>query len=462
MLGAVCVMPMIGFYRRNESEPSGEVPYRGISEKAIGGTKRSIVPPLYWIGAVFFGVVSIALAQTGTLSPLLAFCWLMSIALVFAILNGGWNFPIIDVNRVVFSRSIVYEVIEVGLLMVVAGWMQSQTPSQIPLISPATPLQPYSSMFAVLVVPVVYLFGRGVGGKWTGLFTAGLVAACGWTLALGKSGEVYSAAACIGALYLTALVYAWHSGKRSTYLLSGLLLGAGWLVTPQFGYLALLPPTMLILAALDSRKGLRIVVVNTLILLILAMMVILPAALAPHPPRLSQTDVYASGLSPSVTFLDGLSSSVLMFNLTSDPMPLHGIVNRPAFPPVMGAAFILGLLGWAAKTDGTRRWTTLWLIAALVIGLLPAALLIEPPTRYPDFQQAALALPVAVCIAGYGLTLVAELVIRHAGRMGVIAVGLTFAILVVLITADTRDHYTNVFLPAYEQAAQLFQSIRGG
>ncbi len=113
-----------------------------------------------------------------------------------------------------------------------------------------------------------------------------------------------------------------------------------------------------------------------LIILILAMMVILPAALVPHPPQSYLKRIFTlRGLSPSVTFLDGLSSSVLMFNLTSDPMPLHGIVNRPAFPPVMGAAFILGLLGWAAKTDGTRRWTTLWLIAALVIGLLPAALL---------------------------------------------------------------------------------------
>ncbi len=124
-----------------------------------------------------------------------------------------------------------YEVIEVGTLPWCGGWMQIQTPSQIPFVSPS---HRYSPMLVCSRCWSSRQFtcSGGAWSRWTGLFAAGLAAASGWTLALGKSGEVYSAAACIGALYLAALVYAWHSGKRSTYLLSGLLLGAGWLVTP--------------------------------------------------------------------------------------------------------------------------------------------------------------------------------------------------------------------------------------
>jgi hypothetical protein len=61
---------------------------------------------------------------------------------------------------------------------------------------------------------------------------------------------------------------------------------------------------------------------------------------------------------PQYVFTEAFFNSLLMFNLTSDPNPLHGIVNQPAFSPVLAAAFLVAPQAGAPdvrEARGTER-----------------------------------------------------------------------------------------------------------
>ncbi len=236
-----------------------------------------------------------------------------------------------------------------------------------------------SMVGAVLLVPVVFLLGRALDRPVTGVLAAAFTALSGWPLALGQGDPLFLA------LAVTA-------GSGVTLLYAGVQTRNNWRVTGG-ALLSLLS----LLAAADLRAT-------------------------------SLGQAAADGLSPALTLLDALSGALLLFNLTGDPNPLHGLVNRPVFAPPLAALFAFGLLVWAVRLRQSRRWSEAVPLAALVVLLLPSALAVY----YPDAQRAALALPVAVCFAAYGASVLARQLMTRLGNAGAaVAVWLVLAALVV-------------------------------
>lgn len=236
-----------------------------------------------------------------------------------------------------------------------------------------------SMVWAVLLVPVVYSLGRTLDTPLTGVLAAAFAAVSGWPLALGQGDPLFLA------LAVTA-------GIGFSLLYAGVRLRSIWRVTGG-ALLCLLP----LLAAADLSAT-------------------------------SLARAASDGLSPALTLLDALSAALLLFNLTGDPNPLHGLVNRPVFAPPLAALFAFGLLVWAVRLRQSRRWSDVFPLAALVVALLPSALAVYNP----DAQRAALALPVALCFAAYGAAVLVRQLMTRLGNAGAaVAIWLVLAALVV-------------------------------
>lgn len=325
----------------------------------------------------------------------------------------------------------------------------------------------WGAVFAVLLVPAVVLlvsrFEAGAVGhrrrlNLTGLLAGGFLAVSGWPLALAKTGGVYMALAFFTARLLAALAdwFAANPTRADTPLLRvvtcfALLLLVTWLVSPLFGVLALLLPVFNLLYLLEHRFSRRQIVlgVGGALVLALPFLLALNTALVTN----SLTQAAADGLSPALALLDSLAASLLLFNLTGDPNPLHGIFDRPVFSPALAALFVFGLLAWMARIRSARRWLDGLPPVALIVGLLPSAL----AAPYPDAQRAALALPSALFFAAYGAAFLVRMLVRRLGSLGAaLALWLLLAALA-LTAADAHRHYTAVFLPTAQQAAYMLE-----
>ena len=277
---------------------------------------------------------------------------------------------------------------------------------------------------ALMISGTAWALGWAWGGPWAGLCAGAIAAASGWTLALGAVDVQAASLAILGGLYLAGF----SRGGRWPSLLAAAALGVGAGLSPTLAALALLLP-------LDRRRGPRI---GLCALLIAAPFWYALQPPLPTPPRPDD---------PSLGFGEALAAHVLMFNLTTDPNPLHGLAGRPAFAPFPAAALLIGTLALIWRADRMRHAAALFPLAALVAALIPAALLRASPADFPNLLHAAPALPAASAVAGCGLALIARVVVaRWGGHGGLIAVaGLTAALTVTAL--DARAHYLTVVLP---------------
>lgn len=370
--------------------------------------KEQIHRGYYGLSSLFFAVIGVLTAQTGALSPLLLFSWLMSIALVVHYSLAG-NTLLPKPSRWLANFR-AWEHIAVVAFMVIAAILLLQTPAPstpfpdtIPLPAGGLPLAferevgplyhylqtvslelpgvyMFSRLFALLLIPAMYCLGRAVDSAQTGVVAAGFTAVSGWTLALGNSGAVDSGIAFFSALYLLALYSAQHSRQRAAYVWVGILWGFGWLISPWFNVMFWFFHLAALLFWLDDRQHLRRTIRSVAAALIVMLVVIAPFAAATL--RAAQPTPAANAiLDPLISFTDGLASSILML----------------AFQPILGVLLVLGLLIYIWRA----RWQHIFLPLALVVTLVPSA-------TSPDLQHATMALPVSMTLAAVGVTCLAR------------------------------------------------------
>ncbi|NWF69897.1 MAG: hypothetical protein HXY40_12500 [Chloroflexi bacterium] len=511
---------------------------------------------LYAAGALFFGVIGGLAAQLGRPSLLLVAMWLLCTLATLALfvrvrlhvsekaLGRFWP-EALALAALPFVLALLLRATyapEIGLVEhyaraeAIAALQSGQTPAQYPASPFLLTLETMaagrtlemadfvrvSAAAALALVALVSMLGAALAGRWAGLAGAALAASSGWTLALAKAGTEHALLALCAALYLLALWAADGAERRKTYstglwALVGVCLGQGWLISPDFGWLALLLPARAALHLLDERplwwknalqtlrrlygwRGMQRALVwfatplllpavlldawrraqrglpGMVVAALLALIVLLPfVLLAPDFGWLPQahvaTDYEArSGQPPLYASLDSLASSALLFYLTRDPSPLHGLLNRPALLPLVTALLTAGLLLWAlrwtqrdTRGDGDQqaarveKGRTLLPLLALAMCLLPGALRLEVPASAPDVLAAGLALPLVFVLVGMGAAALAGHLRALLGRLGMLLALLLLAGGVLWSALDAQRHYNDVALPAYEQSAQVYE-----
>ncbi len=91
-----------------------------------------------------------------------------------------------------------------------------------------------------------------------------------------------------------------------------------------------------------------------------------------------------------------------MFNYRGDVAWLHNAPNYPTFDPAMGAFLIVGAVGWAIWAVQKREHAAFFMLAALVLMLIPSVVALANPDENPSNTRASGAMPVAYLFAAFG------------------------------------------------------------
>jgi 4-amino-4-deoxy-L-arabinose transferase-like glycosyltransferase len=308
-----------------------------------------------------------------------------------------------------------------------------------------------SATAALLTLPALYLIGRDLDGRLTGLLALVLGAFCDWHLLTGRFGFRITLASLASAWLLWVLLRALRGGRRVDFLLAGAILGAG-----MYGYTAFrIAPLLILVGAVlagwaiwrgrragsgqsgrgeiePGGRGKMItggrgmprpyeggMMVGGLARNLLSLGVV---ALAVSAPLLSymlafpqffwwRVDAFTAdtqAVAP-LDYVTALVESLLMFFNGRDEIASNLI--RPGAAVISAPLAMLFALGLAVAVGRCIRRRDLWLLfvlLALIIFLLPSALGVSIPEETPSSRRAIAALPVVLVLSAVGLAWLIE------------------------------------------------------
>jgi 4-amino-4-deoxy-L-arabinose transferase-like glycosyltransferase len=259
-----------------------------------------------------------------------------------------------------------------------------------------------SAAIAMLTLVALYWAGTQVDGRLTGILAMGLGAGSLWLMILGRNGFRAGEAALMTALLLGLLWRALHAGRRTDFLLAGLILGAGMYTYMAFRLVPLLVVVGFGLRFIAGGGRLRLAG-NMLALGVMAAVVYMPLlgywAFDPEGYWNRADHLFKDASVERIWF--GLHRSLGMFNFNNDVVWFNVTPGHPALGPVVGALLLLGVALWLRR--GWVNRMALLLPLAVVITILPSALAVGAPVELPNALRSVTALPVALLVAASAL-----------------------------------------------------------
>lgn len=274
-----------------------------------------------------------------------------------------------------------------------------------------------SAINALMLLFALYVLGRTVDGRLTGLFTMAIGGLSAWFLIVGRSGFRAGTAALAAALLLAVLWRAVHSGKRADFLLTGVALGFG-----LYGYTSFRMAPLIVILGVglyllnQPRDQWRRVFMNFAALVLIALMVYIP--LFSYWMRYPEVYWYRSQVMAGTDFISnvqlliaGFVQSITMFNSRQDPVTLNVVPGWGALGPLVGVMWVYGLVLWLWRVANTRRWVEGLLPLAFIVSILPSALGISAPNELPSVRRGIMALPIVMLFAGIGVSFLVQAVL---------------------------------------------------
>ncbi|MBK9123422.1 MAG: hypothetical protein IPM16_09930 [Chloroflexi bacterium] len=113
-----------------------------------------------------------------------------------------------------------------------------------------------------------------------------------------------------------------------------------------------------------------------------------------------------------------------MFTYRGDVAWFHNAPNYPAFDPLTGALFLVGLGAFGMWTIRSKEYASAFLIVVLLLMLVPSAVAVSNPVENPSSTRASGAMPTAYLFAAFGAVALVSALRRVAprGAAGVLSV----------------------------------------
>ena len=275
-------------------------------------------------------------------------------------------------------------------------------------------LKTITALAGLLTLPFMYLFGKEVGGKWTGLATMALAGIAYWPNLLGRVGMRLPFFPLLLAPALYLLVRGFKSRKQNDFVLTGMLVGLGVYgytaarITPLVIGLAL----VLYLAHRVSRGHRKQSLVWVGIAALMAIVVAAPFlrvsfdlqddVLFRTLTRVSDVERPLPG-APLELFLGNMWNALRMFTWDFGQIWILSLPGRPALDWVTGALYHFGLVLVVVRYLKSRSWTDLFLVLSIPILLLPSVLSLAFPGENPHPSRAGGAIIPVFTIAGIAM-----------------------------------------------------------
>lgn len=324
---------------------------------------------------------------------------------------------------------------------------------------------------SLAAVPVVYLAGRELGGRWLGLAAAALLASAPWHVQVARAAMRVGFAPLFAALVLCLLIRALHRGARNDWLALGLGLGAG-----MYGYTAFRPMAFVVALAVPlklahdawhARAGgwrpafqrARAVLGEAALAALVALLVAAPLVrYAVDQPRsfglrtvsrMTGSEVPLSN-PPWVQFRINMTRAALMVNRTSDSAWIHSPPGRPGLETVGAALFVLGVVTALARVARAADWRSGLVLLAYPLMLLSSALALAFPGEVPHLGRASGALPMVVLLAAMPLVALVDAWRAALGGAAARAAGVAGAALLTLAATNAWPRVFEEYRAGYD------------
>ncbi len=348
---------------------------------------------------------------------------------------------------------------------------------------------------AVFTLPVLYWMTIVVLGPErrrlavvAGLCVAALVAVSYWDITLSRLGERIILTPLVVGLFIITFTRALRGNRLWDFILTGVVLGVG-LYTYQV--IRLLPVVVIVGAGLAlafhwrQRRGLRRLVINTVVLAFVAFMVFVPlfAYSLEYPQdfwrrtsgRLFGDDITQvedeSGnlVSRDATLGDrvqafgenvpqlttNFANALLMYHWKGDIAWFQSASLKSAFDPWSGALLAVGLGAWLALL---LKWRdpALWLLPPMALILMFAsAFSIAFPNENPSATRMSGTLPIVYLFAGLAMAvLIVSVAKLWRGRTGWVVASVGAGVLLFGSGAANLNTYWTGYVPLFTNSSQ--------
>ncbi|HYF62803.1 MAG TPA: glycosyltransferase family 39 protein [Herpetosiphonaceae bacterium] len=349
-----------------------------------------------------------------------------------------------------------------------------------------------NAIIGTVTIPLIYLFGRELGGRKLGLFAAALYAVGKWPISTTRMGLRFPYATLPAALILFFLWRYVRLGRRSDALLAGLWMGIG-----LYGYIGIRAVPFVIVAVFvlllfdwrrRTTRGILTAVGHGMLVLVTAAAVFLPLGhfMLQFPDQFwyrvatrasdREVSIEQSVCSdPNAPFMGAGENATLckvgVFAYNNLQMALafnwrgdRNEVNHVSFTPLLDyvtAALLLAalpILVWRLFVQRSLRW---WMaLIALPLLLMSSTLSIAFPIENPSTSRTGVAMPVLFVFAAVPLALLSEWVLGRGGfgawlKRPIWRWGLLGLVCAALFGVAARENYKSYFYDLDRQYRQF-------
>ncbi len=321
-----------------------------------------------------------------------------------------------------------------------------------------------TTIAGISTVPLIYLLGKEIGGRRTGLLAFILVGISYWGNIISRIGLRYTLYAFFTAATLFFLLRGLRRSNRNDIIVAGLLLGAG-----LHGYTAfrIMPFVVMIAFILywmhpQSREMRTQSVFWFGLVVLMALMVFLPLLrfTLENPQTVSyRTLTRLTGLEETIAdpawriLLSNFGRTLIMPWWDNGKIWAHSVMNRPALDLVSAALLLPGVTLILARYVRQRDWRDIFLIISIPMLMLPSILSISFPGENPSLNRTnAAIIPIIIIIALFLDGLMSSLERTWQGLKGSAA---AWSLAVMLIAFSCWQNYDLVFRQ-YDQQYRFF------
>ncbi|MGV8025062.1 MAG: glycosyltransferase family 39 protein [Anaerolineaceae bacterium] len=272
----------------------------------------------------------------------------------------------------------------------------------------------------LLTLPFIYLIGKELGGKWTGLAALFLAGVGYWPNVISRVALRYAFYPLFTAATFYYLIKGLRSRKRNDFLIAGLLMGVGMHGYSSARFLPIVVTVVFLiyLLTLKTKQEKNHLIWMFLLVAVAAFFVFLPLFryLLENPAmfsyrastRLLPIEQDYPG-NPLLIFLSNFWNAITMFFNNNGEIWVHSIPNRPAFDVISAALYFIGAFFALIQSVKKKNWLTTAILVSIPLLLMPSILSLVYPGENPSLNRTSGAYVLAFVIAGYGWSQISEI-----------------------------------------------------
>ncbi|MGB9799109.1 MAG: glycosyltransferase family 39 protein [Thermanaerothrix sp.] len=333
-----------------------------------------------------------------------------------------------------------------------------------------------TALAGFIALPFIYLLGKEIGGKWTGLTAFLLAGMAYWPNVISRVGLRFPLYPMAAAPALYFLIRGLRHGSRNDFIWSGLALGVG-----LHGYspTRLLPVVMVLALVLyllhrhsEGRRWASLWAFG--MLAFTALVVFLPLLRY----MMEQPDMFAFRALTRLSaierpypapvwqiFLSNLGEALVMFFYDNGNIWVHSIPGRPALDIFTAVLYFLGLVVVGGRYLRERHWVDLFLLLSIPMLMMPSILSLAFPEENPSLNRTGGAIVPVFIIAAIGLISFLQTMVNHLQpRLGRMAATLTGAALLIGVGYQNFDlvfrQFDRQFMAGAWNTSQIGHVIR--